>query len=398
MVRRLVLFFAAMGTSIVMFQNCGVNFSAQGGSKLGGSGNFASLGSPCLDQLRTVYASTYHPFYVANCNGCHSNAHGSRDLNVSFTTFMTYPTSVIDMKAVTGHGGNTLGPHIQPLIDAFKPAWKAGETQYMACLSTQPVPNGIFDLSLTPKIATNIAATRTNANMWIPLTWNTGAEVAVNANLGKVEGSFTVETRYYVPTGGTIATGLMFRNPRLRVTQGTIQVGGLGLQLDNSEIGAFTTYRTLNLNVGAGTAFVALAPNAGAAIAAYPAVSAGTQIAFVLKSLGGVNGGGSNGNGNNPTPTPTPTPIPGGGGGGVVTFAQLSAPGTGVFAVSCANCHNAANAAGGLNITDYNSARNRAANIISRMNNAAAPMPTTGLLPQAQRDQVASWVNGGTPQ
>ncbi|WP_413293677.1 hypothetical protein ACLSU7_01095 [Bdellovibrio sp. HCB185ZH] len=93
-----------------------------------------------------------------------------------------------------------------------------------------------------------------------------------------------------------------------------------------------------------------------------------------------------------PTVTPTPSPTP-----ATVTFTQLASSG-GVFATSCFACHKAGSASAGLDLTNYSQAKAAASKIKSRMNNSSKPMPTSGLLPQAQRTLVDNWIAAGTPQ
>jgi mono/diheme cytochrome c family protein len=81
----------------------------------------------------------------------------------------------------------------------------------------------------------------------------------------------------------------------------------------------------------------------------------------------------------------------------VTTFTKLIATG-GVFANSCIRCHGSSGASAGLNLQNYTQAKAAAAKIKSRINNANSPMPTGGLLPQAQRDIVNAWVDAGAPQ
>ncbi|WP_413587076.1 hypothetical protein [Bdellovibrio sp. HCB274] len=91
-----------------------------------------------------------------------------------------------------------------------------------------------------------------------------------------------------------------------------------------------------------------------------------------------------------PSPTPSPTPV-------TVTYTQLAASG-GVFATNCFACHKAGNAKDGLDLTNYAQAKAAASKIKARMNNANDPMPTNGILPQAQRTLVDTWIANGTPQ
>ncbi len=69
-----------------------------------------------------------------------------------------------------------------------------------------------------------------------------------------------------------------------------------------------------------------------------------------------------------------------------------------MFRTSCFSCHSGAVKGGGLDLSNYASARASAALILSRMTNAGAPMPPGGLLPDASIRLVNAWIVMGTPQ
>lgn len=64
---------------------------------------------------------------------------------------------------------------------------------------------------------------------------------------------------------------------------------------------------------------------------------------------------------------------------------------------NCLNCHGTLNPNAGLSLTNYQQVRNSAenGNLVSRMNNAASPMPPSGILSGTTRAVIDKWVSGG---
>lgn len=400
--RRLMIFSVFVGL-VALFNNCDNNFTVvqvRNGNKLG------STGDVCLDQLKTVYATTYHPFLRSTCGACHGDKHGSANVTTSFNSFMTYGAGLIDIQATTAHGGNALGPQYQPQIDAFKPEWNDANDDYLVCKAQQQNSesggSSVIDLPLVSKVVPNLAATAANNNTYASLSYNVATEVASNNQMNVIRGVFRIDVKLWVSSGATI--GLIFRNPQFSPAAGSpaFVLTGLTVALNGADQSQFfTTFKTLgtaNLGIGipagpaTGTlAFINLAgaqSTVGAPIA-FAGVTAQTQVAVTLKNLI-FNGVVAPPPGSTPTPPPTPTPA-------VVTFTQLTAAG-GVFANSCVACHNANNQQANLDLTNYAEAFAARATIANRVVNTAAPMPPTGLLPAAQQATVTSWVNGGAPQ
>lgn len=88
------------------------------------------------------------------------------------------------------------------------------------------------------------------------------------------------------------------------------------------------------------------------------------------------------------TPTPPTNPS------NIVTYqTQVST----VIANHCISCHGGSNPQGNLLLENYNQVRNAAENgtLIQRINDAADPMPTSGLLPAPTRTLFDEWVQNG---
>lgn len=64
----------------------------------------------------------------------------------------------------------------------------------------------------------------------------------------------------------------------------------------------------------------------------------------------------------------------------------------------CVSCHVSGGTASILILDNYNNVKANVEKIITRMNSASSPMPTSGLLDQATRDKVSCWKEKNTPQ
>ena len=64
---------------------------------------------------------------------------------------------------------------------------------------------------------------------------------------------------------------------------------------------------------------------------------------------------------------------------------------------NCIGCHGGSNPQGGLSLENYNQVRNATENgtLVQRINDAADPMPTSGLLPAQTRVLFDKWVQNG---
>lgn len=377
---------AVLGPLVVLcfYQACGrVGFDA---SK-GGSANFASQGV-CESQLKMVYQSTFFPLLSTSCNRCHSNAHGSTDLNTSYSGFMAKGASLVEYKATHPHGDN--GINLTNQIASVKSQWNSGQDLYLACLASGGDSGEAGSkLRVNAKTVAAIEMTVTNQAQWKFVEWDLDVDVPTNMQ-GRYAAFLRIEARLALQSGNVV--GFEFRNPtmRLKGSGQNIQVNGMNIYLNEAFQSNVTTYSGMSMIVDKMTA-VALAPGASISLDWFPDANKDTTVALEFSSIqhtnqSGVSTGGGTG-GANPVGSP-------------VTFAQLISTDTnlGIFRRSCFACHSGGNLGGGLDLSDYNAAKANASGIQARMNNAANPMPKSGLLPQADRDVVSRWVNGGSPQ
>lgn len=66
---------------------------------------------------------------------------------------------------------------------------------------------------------------------------------------------------------------------------------------------------------------------------------------------------------------------------------------------NCLTCHSGASPAAGLDLTTYENVKNSAQSgpLIGRINDPAAPMPTSGLMPESTRQLIDQWANLNYP-
>lgn len=335
-----------------------------------------------------TYSQTYFPILSQSCNRCHSNAHGSTDLLTSFQSFQAKTVATIEFKATHPHGDN--GLDLTNQINAIKPMWEQGQEQYMTCLSSAD-PGGSggqgVRLKLFEKVIPGIADTQMNRNAWKPVEWDLETEVS-QQQVGKFPVILKIEARYAMQSGAVV--GLEFRNPtvRLKTAGKTLQLVGLNFYLDGDLQSDVTTYQGIvaQTNSTTETPFVG---NAANAFAYYPEVAADTKVAIEIPAI-------QYGEITQPVdPGAPPPPF-----GEAVTYTQLTStdPAVGILRANCFGCHSGLSASAGLDLSSYAVARDRATAILSRMNDSARPMPTSGLLPPAQRDLISRWINAGSPQ
>lgn len=64
---------------------------------------------------------------------------------------------------------------------------------------------------------------------------------------------------------------------------------------------------------------------------------------------------------------------------------------------NCSTCHGSANGVGGFSLATYSEVKQytQSGNLLDRINDANNPMPSSGLMSQANRDAFQNWANGG---
>ncbi|MEK2690672.1 hypothetical protein [Bdellovibrio sp. GT3] len=373
--------------TLVAFNNCGEGFIMS--SVSGGSAYFSTAsGETCEEAIVKVYANTFHPFLAQTCSGCHITdgpglgVFGSQDVKTSYVAFAAVGAAKISSQAVNAsHKPPYTGPANQARITEINTYWSAAQEKYAECL----VETGVT----APSSAVKSASVTVPANLATTTAFQT-MTFDLAAATPSTPLTATIEIRRAVVGG--VTQGYEFRNPSLRLkntSSGSYQVQMITIHANDVLASEVTTYQNVNAVISTTAATNLSAGTANALLVMTPNTTDKIALEFAtLRSTSATN----------PTPTPTatatasPTASPTN-----VTFSQLVASG-GVFTNSCVSCHAPGKASGGLDLTNYAAARLAAANIKSRMNNANNPMPTSGILAEAQRNIVNSWVDNGAPQ
>lgn len=359
-----------------------------------------SLGPGCesqtLAKYEQLYRSTYYPLLTTSCTTCHSGtgpgigAFGYPDVMVSGTNFISRFAKInTNAKTATHANGYTGTAAMIAAIDSFTPQWNAAVNEYAACSGQVLAGNGI--LSSSKASATIVANANANNANYVTLTWNTFTEIMNETARMRIPVTFTVQVR--VATIGGVRRGYELRNPSIALNAGAVgefRFTTIKAYVNGNYMSDVTTYSNVDATVNSTTA-VNMAPGSANALVVTPTLPAATdtfafEFGSIRDAMGVVIDPGTG------APPPPPDNLP-----AVVLHAELigNNPALNVFAASCVNCHSAANASGGLNITNAAQAKALAPDIMSRMNDAANPMPRGGLLPFNRREIVRVWVQTG---
>lgn len=377
---------------VVAFNNCGEGFmtadmNSEGSLGSTGANGFTRLGNEsCESALMRIYENSYHPFLTETCGSCHTNGpglgdFGSKDVSTSFVSFTSIGAKKIDSQSLNeNHKPPATGAHNAVRIQELSSYWDSVQPGYLDCVSSSGGKNTKQYIVKTQSkpVPSNLSTT------FQKLEWDLESESSNPVPL-----IATIEIRRSDLNGQT--RGYEFRNPTLRLKAQDpdgYAVRALNIIVNDELRPEISTYSNVS-KVITETTDLNLAPGAAHGFLG-TTISSSDTIGLDFSSIRSPRGdesdsGGSEGGGDDQENSR------------VYKFSELTAPG-GVFATSCFSCHNSSRADGGLNITNYNSAKLAAPNIRSRVNNANNPMPTGGLLPAAQREAINSWIRNGMPQ
>jgi len=261
----------------LLFNACG---GPNGFHGLNEMSSFSSTGllqkKVCETELIANYAATYHPLMKNNCNNCHSNAHGSTDVRLSYNAFSSKGQALINYQATNPHGGNSI--NLTNEIAAVQQPWANATAAYTECLVQNP------NKEEGTGVAFNV--------MENDLTGITGCfkefawDLYINSGdrAGQIQARFTIDARLYTYDGSV--TGFEFRNPALQLagSQAPIQIDGIKFTVMGQLQDSTTTYSRVSETVS-GTAKTMLAPGVGNAFVFLPTASASVPVGFQFINL-----------------------------------------------------------------------------------------------------------------
>lgn len=207
-----------------------------------------TVDSVCEEDLRAQYQKTYFPLLSANCNNCHGNAQGSRDLTTSFSAFNARGANLINLQCKTPHGGNSI--NLTPQINALEQPWATALTTYNACQAAAPVTpstsvNGTPDLTMSGKALAPFATSVAKNTVWYPITWDLSKDL-ISSSLIKAPAVFSIEVRALL--SGGVPVGFEFRNPSIKMlaaNSAKTTVRGLRIKINGLPYNGFTIYQNI---------------------------------------------------------------------------------------------------------------------------------------------------------
>lgn len=260
----------------MLFNACGGpnGFHGLRGGSL--SSSSVALMKLCETELVADFGATYHPLLKSSCNNCHSNAHGSNDVRLSFNAFRQKGQALIDYQATRPHGGNSI--NLSNEIAAVQQPWTAAMTKYNTCLSENPdeQANSGVPFNLSEKALTGIT------NSFREFSWDLYVDSGDRA--GQVRATFRIEARLYNYQNAVV--GFEFRNPSLQLAAGqtAVEIDGLRFTVAGQLQDAVTTYARISADVS-GTSKTMLAEGLGTALVYRDGASAMTPLGFQFINL-----------------------------------------------------------------------------------------------------------------
>jgi mono/diheme cytochrome c family protein len=369
----------------------------EGGSSLS-SNSVISFSGSCDSSLMNLFQGGFRPFLRNNCATCHTAGPGlgqfaHPDFPTSYNAFKDRRTRISSI--ITGASQHPVplsvtGPQHQNLVEGWNAQWITTEVEAARCAGTTPPGSGLKTVGKSnPAILTAAA----NPNTWTRVEWNLAMETMDTTLRNKIPLTAGIEIR--VATLGGVRRGYEFRNPTIRINAGQTgpyRVTSLRVFINNELQQNVTTYSLIDASLSANTD-TNISPGTSLALAvrdpSTQPIAATDTFALEWSDIKNAQGGSIINPGG---PQMPPSTLP-----NSVTLTQLLSndPMLGVFQQSCVGCHTAGNAQGGLNLRDPIQARNSRMSIYDRMNNAANPMPRSGLLLFQRREIVRIWRDGG---
>nr|BFD60096.1 hypothetical protein CKG001_22030 [Bdellovibrio sp. CKG001] len=402
---------------VVSFQNCAqslgegfeidaqsVKLVSQGSSSAGGdvtpgeeeeTDGDVSTGDLCEDQLFAKFGSGYYQFLKQNCAGCHNGEHeapafASKNSLMSYQVFKDKGYQLVSLNAISEtHNPPYTGATHNGTISSLKSEWETAQSAFLSCKGVDGEDKSVVT---NYKANAAIVNSKADSSVWSKLEWNmsTAADMPAKAALFPLRISLDAQV---AKVNGT-EVGYAVRNPTISITSGTAKyrVRGVFFYVNNVLFDSATVYRSINAVVCPGTA-LNLAPVGNAQLLVVSSAKTTDKFALQFTSIEKAESTATCGIGSNVVVPVDETPA-------VVTYSMLVGTDSkvNVFKTQCLSCHSGTSADGGLDLSNYNQAKSKAAAIKRRVNDAGNPMPRSGVMSSSMRAIVDKWVDTNTPQ
>jgi mono/diheme cytochrome c family protein len=396
-------FYIALSLILMMgaFQNCDMK-----SSHVTYDDNMVFSSTSCEGIVGEAYRRTYYSTFRNSCTTCHDSGgvsgrpFASANFSEAVSSFMSVGRKKIENNATNpGHKAPNTGPQHQPMVDAAQGIWNQAEGLPIAADCFQGDAIRTIEKRLPSTVYTT---TPGNNAAWPRLSFDLRGELARPEDLPFVANlQVSVEVRRY--RVANVDMGYEMKNPRAAVlgTDPTqkYRIKDIRIRKNNALVSDFTFFSEVDRVITGAAETLLLSAN-------FAAINSPGEVfntdAFALQFakietgpqliVTGTGGGGSSGGGGGSTVT-IPTRV---------THTDLNSANqiVGVFNRFCVNCHRVGNEGGGLNLQDYTESFTLRQTIRSRMNNAANPMPPSGLIQDngISLQVIDVWLSSGAPQ
>lgn len=365
------------------------------GGNSGGNNNSGevSTGDLCEDQLYAKFGSGYYNFLRKNCAGCHNGEHeapafASANQYQSYQIFKDKGYLAVSNNAVNpNHNYPATGPQNEGAISSLKAEWQTAQNDWLTCKGGNSADKSVVTSSITNAAIVNNKAT---TSYWGTLSWNFTSNMPSASTKWPLQ--LTVEAQVATVSGNVV--GYAIRNPVMKLTSGTAKyrVKGLFFYLNDKMVDSATTFRNINAVI-CPNVNLNLAPTGNAQLLVASTQKTTDKFAVQFTSIEKAESTATCGTAVTDTTPVDTTPA-------TVSFTQLVSTDAklGVFKNNCFSCHSGTKASAGLDLSNYDQAKAKAAKILTRINDASSPMPTSGLMSSSARSIVEKWVSTGTPK
>lgn len=336
----------------------------------------------CAEDLKLAYEAGLWKLMReksgTSCSECHSQngilssfPMADPNLDIAFGTFHTPTLAGAHIDKVTtrmtnGHQG--AGDLSAIDVDAAVSAYVDQIPAFKACLesSKQPDTGGPSDDFKPPLVTANQSLSSSGTNS---LDWNLGDEFGANSNgigfrLQVTRRTINGERNYVVSL------------PQVIATRSDVEIKYIYVFINNVSV-AKQTWSKVHRKFKQGTAATVASSEVLLPVESY-STSDQVKIGFELA--------------NQTTFNPP-------------TFSELISS-NGFFGKNCLECHSGSRVESGLDLTRYSNliisgmivpGDLQASEIYLRINDSQKPMPASGLLSKAKRDQIEDWILDGAP-